>query len=141
LNALLIARLHLFLGLFAWERANYSRCACFLGRAAHTLDAKGVKFSARVRMKLLIACALSGNRALAQQHANQVALSITAQDNLRYDDKAFLSLLVNLACRKLELPVPLLAQVPKRIDELKVSTRLAEMFPPDLLRLDEELNP
>ena len=136
---MLIARLNLFLGLFAWERANYARCASLLGRAAHTLDTKGVRFSARVRLKLLVACALSGNRTLAQRHADQVALLIAAQDNLRYDDKVYLSLLVSFACRKLELPVPLLAEIPKRIDELKVSSGLAAMFPPDLLRLGEEL--
>lgn len=84
-------------------------------------------------MKLLMACALSGNAKLAERHVAPLVEAILGSETISAHDKNYLFLVVEVSCQKLGIVVPPEAEAAKRTDYPRIANRLLRDYPIDLL--------
>lgn len=127
------ARWNIFRGLGAWQSANYQECVTRLYAGVAELELAGRPVSPRVRLKLLMASALTGNSDVALSQLSAIEAAIL-HDNTKSDhDKNYLLLVVEVACQRLSLPVPEGAALASRTAYPRVTNHLIETYPIQLL--------
>lgn len=93
----------------------------------------GRPVSPRVRLKLLMASALTGNSDVARSQLQPIEAAILNDNSKSDHDKKYLLLVVEVACQRLALPVPESTALASRSAYPCVNNRLIETYPIHLL--------
>lgn len=127
------SRWNIFRGLRAWRAGDYGKCVTSLYAGITERELAGRPVSPSVRLKLLMASALTGNLDVARSQLCPIEAAIL-HDNTKSDhDKNYLLLVVEAACQRLALPVPEGATMASRTVYPRVTNRLIETYPIHLL--------
>lgn len=129
------ARWNIFKGLQAWRAAKYDKCVSLLYAGIAELDSTGRAVSPGLRLKLLMACAITGNSGAALSQLDAIEVAILGNNTLSDHDKNYLFLVVEAACQRLRLPTSRQTAIASRT-EYRVTNRLLETYPIGLLLPD-----
>jgi hypothetical protein len=127
------ARWNIFRGLRAWRSANYRKCVARLYAGVAERELAGRLVSPSLRLKLLMASALTGNSDIARSQLIPIEAAILHDSTKSDHDKNYLLLVVEAACQRLALPVPEGAAMATRTVYPHVTNRLIETYPIHLL--------
>ena len=122
------ARWNIFRGLRAWRSANYKKCVTRLYAGVAERELAGRPVSPSVRLKLLMASALTGNSNIGRSQLDAIEAAILHDDTKSDHDKNYLLLVVEAACQRLALPVPEGAAIATRTVYPRVTNRLIETY-------------